>query len=103
MGGVIDGFVTIAIVILVGWLLAHLRVLDLAAQRVLAEIAFPVGSPALLITVLADADLRELFSRNLIATITGVVVPVAVFVAAARMIWRLPLSETVIGSLSSAR
>lgn len=68
----------------------------------LAEIAFQVGSPALLITVLADADLRELFSRNLIATIAGVVVPVAVFVAAARMIWRLPLSETVIGSLSSA-
>ncbi len=100
--GVLHGFVTLTVVIGVGWLLGHLRVLDLSAQRVLAEVAFQVGSPALMITVLADADVRSLFSRNLIATIAGVVVPVAIFVAAARLIWRLPLSQTVIGSLASA-
>ncbi|MBK6888177.1 MAG: AEC family transporter [Tetrasphaera sp.] len=102
MTGVLDGFATISVVIAVGVLLGHLGVLDLDAQRLLQHVAFHVGSPALLLTVMAGADVHGMVSRNLVATAIAVVVPVAIYVSVARLVWRRPLGETVIGSLASA-
>jgi len=100
--GVFLGFATIVLVILVGFALGHFGVLDMAGQRVLAEVAFQVGSPALMITVLSTADVHELFSRNLLATLAGVLVPATAFLVISRWWWQLPLSERVIGALASS-
>lgn len=102
VGGVLEGFVTISFVIAIGFLLAHTGVLDLPAQRVLADVAFLVGSPALLLTVLAEADVRALLSEPLLATIAGVAVPVAIYSAVAITRWHRPLGPLVIGNLCSA-
>ena len=51
--GVFTGFATIAVVIGVGALLAHLRIVDLGAQQVLSRIAFFVASPALMVITLS--------------------------------------------------
>ena len=102
VGGVLEGFVTISFVIAMGFLLAHTGVLDLPAQRVLADVSFLVGSPALLLTVLAEADVRALMSEQLLATIAGVVVPVAIYSTVAITRWHRPLGQLVIGNLSSA-
>ena len=102
MHGVLTGFATIGVVIAVGALLAHLRIVDLTAQRVLSQVAFFVGSPALMVMTLSRADVHDVLSRNLIATTAGVLVPVAVYAACARWVWRRRLGDATIGALSSA-
>lgn len=102
MQGVVTGFVTIGAVIAVGFLLAHLRFLDAGAQRLLIRISFFVASPALMITVLSQADVSRLFSANLLASVTSVAVASIVFVLLARGVWRRSASETVIGTFASA-
>jgi malonate transporter len=72
---VILGFATIVAVIGVGALVAHLGVVDLGAQQVLSRIAFFVASPALLVTTVAQADVSDVLSRGLAATVVAVVVP----------------------------
>ena len=57
--------------------IAHLGVVDLGAQQVLSRIAFFVASPALLLTTVAEADVHDVLSRSLIATVVGVAVVVA--------------------------
>ncbi|MFW5470794.1 AEC family transporter [Knoellia sp. CPCC 206435] len=102
MQGVFTGFATIGVVIAVGALLAHLRIVDLTAQRVLSQVAFFVGSPALMVMTLSRADVQDVLSKNLVATSAGVLVPVVVYAVCARWIWRRRLGDATIGALSSA-
>ena len=102
MDGVVEGFGTIAAVIALGALLAQLGVVDDRARVVLSRLSFFVASPALMVTVLGDADVTSVLSKNLVATLAGVLVPVVVYVLAARLVWRRELPETVVGSLSAA-
>ena len=57
------GFATIAAVIGVGALIAHLGVVDLGAQQVLNRVAFFVASPALLLTTVAEADVSDVLAQ----------------------------------------
>jgi malonate transporter and related proteins len=100
--GLLEGFVTLGAVIALGALLAHVGVLDLPAQVMLARLAFFVASPALLFTVLAEADVTEVLSRNLVASAAGVVVSASVYLILARYLWRRDVGHMVIGTLSSA-
>lgn len=102
MQGVLAGFATIAIVIALGWLLAHIRVLGPDSQLLLSKLAFFVASPALLVTVLAETDVHDVFSSNLAATGVGVVVAAVIYVLVARLVLHRDLADTVIGSLCSA-
>ncbi len=102
MNGVLLGFVTIGAVIGVGALLAHLRVVDLTAQRVLTDIAFFVASPALMVTTLARADVGAVLTRNLLATVAGVVGAAGCYVLLARWVWRRDLGHTTVGALCAA-
>lgn len=102
MGGVLEGFLTLVIVIGVGFVIAHLKIAGATAQTVLARLAFFVASPALMLTVLAETDVRQIFSANLIASITSVAVSALLYVAAARLIFRRSASDTVIGTFCSA-
>lgn len=83
MDGVLTGFATIAVVIACGMLLAHVGVLDLAAQRALSLTSFYVASPALLVVVLQDSDPARVLSQPLVATVAGVVVTAGVLLAVA--------------------
>lgn len=100
--GVLEGFATIALVIAVGAALAHGRVLDMNTQRVLAHVAFHVGGPALMVTVMSRTDIHGMLSRNLVATVAGVAVPALAYAVLARLIWRRGLGETVIGTFASS-
>jgi malonate transporter len=101
MGGVLAGFVTIGSVIALGVLLAHGRILDLDSQVQLSRLSFYVASPALMVTVLADADLEEAFSATLTASAAGVVASGGLYVLVARVVWRRDLAHTVIGTMSA--
>ena len=102
MLGVLQGFAAIAIIIGLGWLLAHLRVLDMTTQAVLAKLSFYVATPALMVTVLSRADVAQVFSRSLLATALGVAVAGGIALALARLVWRHDLGDTVVTMLSSA-
>ncbi len=102
MTGVLNGFGTIAIVIAVGALIAHIGLVDLTAQVLLSRMAFFVASPALLATTIAETDVRDVLSGNLVATAAGVLVPATVYATLARVVWRRRLGDTVIGSLASS-
>ena len=98
MTGVLEGFATIA----VGWLLAHLDILDTTAQNVLSRVAFYVASPALLVVVMARTPISAIFSANLVSSLGSVVVTVAAYVALSRWRWRAPLGESTIGALCAS-
>jgi malonate transporter and related proteins len=100
--GVFTGFATIALVIGVGALLAHLRIVDLGAQQVLSRIAFFVASPCLMVITLSRADVHDVLSANLVATAAGVVVCAGLYVVLARLVWHRSVGDTTIGALSSA-
>lgn len=102
MQGVLAGFVTIGSIIALGFLLAQLRILDASSQRVLSRIAFFVASPALMITVLGNTDVSQLFSANLVASIVSVAVSAGVYIVLARLLWHRNVADTVIGTFSSA-
>lgn len=102
MLGVLQGFATIATIIGLGWLLAHLRVLDMNTQAVLSKLSFYVASPALMVTVLGRADVAHVFSRGLIGTAIGVAVAGGIALALSRLVWRHDLGGTVVSMLSSS-
>jgi hypothetical protein len=100
--GVLEGFATIGVIIAVGTLLAHVGVLDLPSQLMLSRLSFFVASPALMLTVLADADVERVVSRNLAASAAGVAASGLLYLAASTIAWRKPLGEAVVGTLCAA-
>ena len=102
MQGVLTGFVTIGAVIGLGILLAHLRVLDAASQSLLVRLSFFVASPALMVTVLSEADISRVFSANLLASVISVVVAASGYLLLARLVWRRTAGDTVIGTFATA-
>ena len=102
MQGVFTGFATIAVVIGVGVLLAHLRVVDLGAQQVLSRLAFFVASPALMVITLSRADVHSVLSANLIATSAGVLAAAGLYCALARWVWHRRLGDATIGALCAS-
>lgn len=101
MAGVLVGFAIIASVILVGYVVGRAGILGEHSRFVLSRLAFYVLSPFLLFTVLADADVHILFSSVLPVSFAAALVAGLVFAGIARLAWRRPIGETVIGSLAS--
>jgi predicted permease len=102
VGGVLHGFAVIALVIALGALLAHGRVLDSRSQEMLSKLTFYVGSPALLIGVLSSADVKTLFSTNLVASVSGVAVTAIAQVVVARYVFHRPAGDVAIGAFCSS-
>ncbi|MDN5797002.1 MAG: AEC family transporter [Intrasporangium sp.] len=103
MVGVLEGFATIAIIVVVGWVLAHLRILDEAAQNNLARLAFYIASPALLLQVMQRTPLDAVLSRNLVTSLIAFTATVTIYLLAVRSRGRsAPFGTRLIGSLSSA-
>jgi predicted permease len=99
--GVFEGFATIGVIIALGFLLAQLGVLDLTAQKVLSRLSFFVASPALMVLVLGSADVTSVLSKSLAATATAVLVCAALYLVAARWVWRKPVADATIGTMSA--
>jgi len=101
MIGVLTGFGIIGAIILAGYLVGRSGVLGEHGRFVLGRVAFYVLAPALLFTVLADADVHVLFSSLLpVSLIAAATVGVA-FALVARLVWKRPVSESLIGALAS--
>lgn len=99
MLGVAQGFTTIAAVVAIGWVLAHRGVLDWQAGRALANLAFFVASPALLLTVLARAPVSAVVSAGMVVALTSALLVMAAGAGLARWRWRLGVGDTVQAAL----
>ncbi len=100
MAAVLQGFWLIAVVIAVGWLLAHTRLLGRDGQQVLAKLTFWVGSPALLFLIVGGAEVSVLFSGFLVATIAGVVLTAVLYLLYARLVLRRSTQHSVMGGMA---
>lgn len=101
MGGVLVGFGIIAFVIGVGALLARLNVVSQDGRLVLNQVAFFAASPALLFTVLAQADISVLFSRVLLVAISSFAVVALLYGVVARLWLTRDTGRLAIGSFAS--
>lgn len=81
MGNVLVGFAIIGIIIALGAVLARVGVLDDPDRITLSRLTFTVASPALLFDILSHADLGQVFSVNLAATVISVAAGFAVYIA----------------------
>lgn len=101
MTGVLSGFLTIAVVVVLGMLLARSRILDEPGLRTLQSVAFFLASPALLFTVLQDSEVADLFSGNLLAIVGGVLATTACTAVVSRL-QRRDTGSTVIAAMCSS-
>jgi malonate transporter and related proteins len=101
VGAVVAGFITVVSIIVLGVVLAQFGILDVSAQHMLARLTFYVAGPALMVTVLGGTDISRMFSANLLASITGVVLSATTYICLARLVWRRSAGDTVIGAFAS--
>ncbi len=97
----LTGFAVVGFAILVGWIIGRIDLLGEHARPVLSRLTFFVLSPFLLFVVLSQADVRTLFSALLPVSAIAAGIVIAVFAVFARLLWRRPLGETVIGAASA--
>ena len=102
MIGVLIGFAIIAFVVAIGYGLGRSGLLGPDAAHVLGRLGFFVLSPALLFTVLAEADVTALFSELLPTTASVAALTLVLFALVALVFWRREVPEATIGSLGSA-
>lgn len=102
VAGVIAGFGVIAVVIAVGYLVGRIGLLGEHAEFALSRLAFFVLSPALLFTVLAEADLERLFSDVLPISATAWAVTTAIYLVVALAGWRRGAADATVGALGAA-
>lgn len=95
------GFAIIGVVILIGYVVGRVGVLGEHAPKVMSRLVFFVLSPALLFTVLADADVHTLFSSMLAVSAIAAVLSCLIFAGIALLVFRRGIPETVIGSISA--
>lgn len=99
----LTGFVVVGVAILIGYILGRVNLLGEHARPVLARLTFFVLSPFLLFVVLAEADVRTLFSSLLPVSAIAAVTIIALYAVVARLLWRRSVAETTIGSLSAGQ
>ncbi|WP_402464343.1 AEC family transporter [Isoptericola aurantiacus] len=101
MQGVLTGFSIIGVVIAAGYVAARLHIGGPGAREALNRVGFFVASPALLFTVVADADLGSLLGAPLLVQLVAALLTAAVFVVVNLAWWRLRVPEATIGALGS--
>ena len=99
----LTGFVVVGVAILVGWIIGRIDLLGEHGRPVLARLTFFVLSPFLLFVVLAQADVRTLFSALLPVSAVAAVVIIGAYALVARFAWKRSVGETVIGALSAGQ
>lgn len=102
MGGVLESFGVIGVVIGLGFVLAHTGVVGEETQQMLSRLVFFSAGPALMFSVLSDVDAVAVLSSNMVVAASCFVVAGLIAAVLARYAWRLPLGDGVLAVLCSA-
>ncbi|WP_127125900.1 AEC family transporter [Georgenia sp. SYP-B2076] len=102
MAAVFTGFLSLAVIVLLGYLLARWHVLGPGAAEGLSKLTFFVGTPALMFLTLARADVAAVFSESALVNWITAVVLAAVYALVARFVLRRRGAEVTLGALSAS-
>jgi malonate transporter and related proteins len=102
LGGVLVGFAIVGAVILVGYIAARFRIGGPHAGQALTQTAFFITNPALLFTVLAQADLAAVFSAYVPVALVTAVATAVLYVLLSLAWFRRPAAETAVGAMASS-
>lgn len=97
----LTGFFTIGLVMLIGFVAAHLGVLTSDHQKLMAKLAFTVASPPLMLTLLKKADMSHVFSITLIASAGAIVISGLTYLVLARLVFHPDRAGATIGWMLS--
>ncbi len=100
---VLTGFVVVGVAIIVGYVIGRIDLLGEHGRPVLARLIFFVLSPFLMFVVLSQADVSTLFSALLPVSAIAAVSVFVVHGVVARLVWRRPAGDTLIGLLSAGQ
>ena len=100
MNGVVQGFMVIAVVVGLGYVVGRTGVLGDGAVEVLSRTAFFVATPALLFVILAGANVRAVFSDALVVTVVTSTLECLLYVPLGVLRHR-PAGETALGAMAS--
>lgn len=99
----LTGFVVVGVAIFVGWIIGRIDLLGEHARPVLSRLAFFVLTPFLLFVVLAQADVRMLFSSLLPVSAIAALGVIVLHSVVARFVWRRSIGETMVGALGAGQ
>ena len=102
MSGVLEGFTVIFVVIALGYLLAHLKVLGEHGQFVLSRLVFFVATPALLFVTLANSDLSVILSPVLAVAGSTALLVGAIYFVIAKLALKRAVPDATVGALASS-
>lgn len=97
------GFAVVGVAIALGYVIGRIDLLGPHARHVFSRLTFFVLSPFLLFSVLAQADVRTLFSALLPVSAIAAVAIFATYACIARFVWHRSVAETLVGTLSSGQ
>lgn len=103
MIGVLSGFAIIGAVIALGYVIQRTGIVGEGALRPLSLFIYFIASPALLFTVMVEADIGVLFSPGVAVTVIVIAVGILAYLLVAGTLLRQPLPDTVIGLLASVQ
>lgn len=102
LSGVLAGFAIVGAVIMAGYIAARLRIGGPETVKALTQTAFFITNPALLFTILAQADLTAVVSAYLPIALITAVFAALLYVMVSRIWFRRPAAETVIGAMGGS-
>ncbi|MDR1079136.1 MAG: AEC family transporter [Propionibacteriaceae bacterium] len=95
----LTGFITLALLIGVGWVLAATGVLSAGHRSMMMSLAFNVASPALMCTMVAHADLERVFAQSLVVSYSAMAVAALICLAVTALVWRRGLAASTLSVL----
>lgn len=101
MEAALSGFTTIWTIVAVGWLLAHVGLVNAQGQRFMNNLAFLVAGPAMMVTLLQSVPLDQLFSRTLFVSAPAVAIVGLAYLVLHRLRFRTGRGPAVIGFMAS--
>ncbi|GAA4285985.1 AEC family transporter [Georgenia daeguensis] len=102
MAGVLTGFVTLAAVVLLGYLLARGGVLGAGADGVLSRLTFFAATPALMYRTVSEAQVADVFSTGALVNVITAAVLVLVHTLVAGLVLRQRGAALTLGALTAS-
>jgi predicted permease len=97
----LQGFVTVSVPIVVGYLIARFRVITPESAQQLGLLAVNVLIPVLLFVTMAESEPRLLFSRLALASFLAAIAVFALYALVAGLIWRPGVAAVTVGALAA--
>lgn len=102
MGAILQGLLSVALVIGVGYLAARLRIVPSGAVETLSRLVFFVAMPALLLRTVGSSTLSQLLSAELGVTALATTVGICCYLVVARLLWHRRWGQATIGALAAS-